>query len=100
MFLAIGAPVGPFATLAAVTMGTAVGTLSGAPGGVGATELAMMASFKLLGVDEVAAAAGTLLYRGLHYAGVLVVGLPALALLEWRQGIEKDVMIEQEIGNG
>lgn len=86
MFLAIGAPVGPFAALAAVTLGTAVGTLSGSPGGVGATEIAMMASFKLLGVDEVSAAAGTLLYRGLHYAGVLVVGLPALALLEWRAG--------------
>jgi uncharacterized protein (TIRG00374 family) len=94
MFLAIGAPVGPFAALAAVTTGTAVGTLSGSPGGVGTTELAMMASFKLLGVDEVSAAAGTLLYRGLHYAGVLVVGLPALALLEWRAGGEKDTVVE------
>jgi uncharacterized protein (TIRG00374 family) len=88
MFLAIGAPVGPFAALAAMTMGTAVGTLSGSPGGVGTTEIAMMASFRLLGVDEVTAAAGTLLYRGLHYAGVLAVGLPALALLEWRAGGE------------
>ncbi len=86
MFLALGAPVGPFAALAAVTLGTAVGTLSGTPGGVGTTEIAMMAAFKLLGVDEVTGAAGTLLYRGLHYAGVLVVGLPALALLEWRAG--------------
>jgi uncharacterized protein (TIRG00374 family) len=92
MFLAIGAPVGPFAALAAVTAGTAVGTLSGSPGGVGTTELAMMASFKLLGVDEVSAAAGTLLYRGIHYAGVLVVGLPALAFLEWRAGGEKDTV--------
>jgi uncharacterized protein (TIRG00374 family) len=86
MFLAIGAPVGPFTALAAVTLGTAVGTLSGTPGGVGTTEIAMMAAFKLFGVDEVTAAAGTLLYRGLHYAGVLVIGLPALALLEWRAG--------------
>jgi uncharacterized protein (TIRG00374 family) len=88
MFLALGAPVGPFAALAAVTLGTAVGTLSGTPGGVGTTEIAMMAAFKLLGVDEVTGAAGTLLYRGLHYAGVLAVGLPALALLEWRAGGE------------
>jgi uncharacterized protein (TIRG00374 family) len=88
MFLAIGAPVGPFAALAAMTLGTAVGTLSGTPGGVGTTELAMMTSFRLFGVDEVVAAAGTLLYRGLHYAGVLGVGLPALALLEWRAGGE------------
>jgi uncharacterized membrane protein YbhN (UPF0104 family) len=88
MFLAIGAPVGPFAALAVMTVGTAVGTLSGTPGGVGTTELAMMTSCRLFGVDEVVAAAGTLLYRGLHYAGVLVVGLPALALLEWRAGGE------------
>jgi len=88
MFLAIGAPVDPFVVVAVVALGTAVGTLSGAPGGIGTTELAMMASFKLLGVDEVLAAAGTLLYRGLHYAAVLVVGLPALGLLEWRAGGE------------
>jgi uncharacterized protein (TIRG00374 family) len=94
MFLAIGAPVGPFAALAAMTMGTAVGTLSGSPGGVGTTEIAMMASFKLLGVDEVTAAAGTLLYRGLHYAGVLAIGLPALALLEWRAGGETPLQEE------
>jgi uncharacterized protein (TIRG00374 family) len=86
LFLAIGAPVAPFVVLAVVALGTAVGTLSGTPGGVGTTELAMMASFKLLGVDEVVAAAGTLLYRGLHYASVLAIGLPALALLEWRAG--------------
>ncbi|HEV2852567.1 MAG TPA: lysylphosphatidylglycerol synthase transmembrane domain-containing protein [Thermoanaerobaculia bacterium] len=88
MFLAIGAPVSPFVVLAVVAAGTAVGTLSGAPGGLGATELAMMASFDLMGVDEVAAAAGTLLYRGLHYASVLTIGLPALGLLEWRSGAE------------
>jgi uncharacterized protein (TIRG00374 family) len=86
MFVAIGAPVNPFVVLAVVAVGTAAGTLSGAPGGLGATELAMMASFKVMGVDEVTAAAGTLLYRGLHYASVLVIGLPALGLLEWRSG--------------
>jgi len=86
MFLAIGAPEPPFVVLAVVALGTAVGTLSGTPGGVGTTELAMMASFKLMGVEEVVAAAGTLLYRGLHYASVLAIGLPALALLEWRAG--------------
>lgn len=86
MFHAIGAPVDPFVVVAVVALGTAVGTLSGAPGGLGTTELAMLASFKLLGVDEVTAAAGTLLYRGLHYAAVLAIGLPALGLLEWRGG--------------
>lgn len=94
MFLALGAPVSPFVVLAVVALGTAVGTLSGTPGGLGATEIAMMASFKLLGVDEVVAAAGTLLYRGLHYASVLLIGLPALAFLEWRgsgKGLLRDL---------
>jgi uncharacterized protein (TIRG00374 family) len=91
LFWAIGAPLDPFIVVAVVALGTAVGTLSGAPGGLGTTELAMMASFKLLGVDEVLAAAGTLLYRGLHYAAVLVIGLPALGLLEWRAGGEEGV---------
>src|SRR4051812_45339849 len=86
MFLALGAPVGPFAALAAVTLGTAVGTLSGTPGGVGTTEIAMMAAFKLLGVDEVTGAAGPPLSRGPHYARALVVGLPALAPLQRRAG--------------
>jgi uncharacterized protein (TIRG00374 family) len=90
LFLAIGAPVDPFVVIAVVSLGTAVGTLSGTPGGIGSTEVAMMASFKLLGVDEVLAAAGTLLYRGLHYAAVLAIGLPALALLEWRSGERKE----------
>jgi uncharacterized protein (TIRG00374 family) len=98
MFVAIGAPVDPFVVLSVVALGTAVGTLSGAPGGLGATELAMMASFKMMGVDEVAAAAGTLLYRGLHYAAVLAIGLPALGLLEWRAGgpTEKDGLSNRE----
>src|SRR6185312_6357315 len=84
MFSALGAPVSPFVVIAVVALGTAVGTLTGTPGGMGTTEVAMMASFKLMGVDAVAAAAGILLYRGLHYASVLVVGLPALTVLELR----------------
>ncbi len=86
MLHAIGAPVNPFVVVAVVAVGTGAGTLSGAPGGLGATEITMMASFKALGVDEVTAAAGTLLYRGIHYASVLLIGLPALGLLEWRGG--------------
>ncbi|MEA2599353.1 MAG: Lysylphosphatidylglycerol synthase region [Acidobacteriota bacterium] len=84
MFEAIGARVSPFVVLAVVALGTAVGTLTGTPGGMGTTEVAMMASFKLFGVDALVATAGILLYRGLHYASVLVVGLPALAVLELR----------------
>ena len=84
MFRALGADVSPFVVVSVVAMGTAVGTLTGTPGGLGTTEVAMMASFKLFGVDEVVAAAGILLFRGLHYVTVLVVGLPALAVLELR----------------
>ena len=95
MFRAIGAPVSPFVVLAVVALGTAVGTLTGTPGGMGTTEVAMMASFKLMGVDAVVAAAGILLYRGLHYASILAVGLPALTVLElWPKGGETAEDIE------
>jgi glycosyltransferase 2 family protein len=99
LFLAIGAPVNPLVVVAVVALGTAVGTLSGAPGGIGTTEIAMMASFKFLGVDEVLAAAGTLLYRGLHYAAVLAIGLPALALLEWRASGEGEEASSRDVAN-
>ncbi|HKV11054.1 MAG TPA: lysylphosphatidylglycerol synthase transmembrane domain-containing protein [Thermoanaerobaculia bacterium] len=89
MFVAIGAPVDPLVVIAVVALGNAVGTLTGTPGGLGTTELAMVASFKALGVDEVVAAAGTLLFRGLHYAAVLAIGLPALGLLELKMGKEE-----------
>lgn len=89
MFAAIGAPVDPLVVIAVVALGNAVGTVTGTPGGLGTTELAMVASFKALGVDEVAAAAGTLLFRGLHYAVVLAIGLPALGLLELKMGKEE-----------
>ena len=90
MFLAMGVPADPFVVIAVVALGTAAGTLTGTPGGIGTTEVAMMASYKLFGVDEILAAAGILLYRGLHYAAVLALGLPALAFLEWRGGGEKE----------
>ncbi len=101
MFRALGAPVSPFVVIAVVALGTAVGTLTGTPGGMGTTEVAMMASFKLMGVDAVAAAAGILLYRGLHYASVLVVGLPALTILELKPkrgelDADADVDVESE----
>ena len=86
MFLAIDLPVDALVVLVVVALGNAVGMLSGTPGGLGTTEVTMVASFEALGVDGVAAAAGTLLFRGLHYAAVLGIGLPALALLETRTG--------------
>ncbi len=84
VFLALGQPIDPLIVFAGVSLGAAAGTLTGTPGGLGTTEAAMVASFAALGVDRVDAAAGTLLFRGLHYATVLGLGLPALLILELR----------------
>jgi uncharacterized membrane protein YbhN (UPF0104 family) len=42
----------------------------------------MVASFTAMGMDRVDAAAGTLLYRALHYVSILGLGVPALLALE------------------
>jgi uncharacterized protein (TIRG00374 family) len=84
VFLALGQPIDLLVVFAGVSLGAAAGTLTGTPGGLGTTEAAMVASFAALGVDRVDAAAGTLLFRGLHYATVLGLGLPALLFLEFR----------------
>jgi len=84
IFRALDLPVSGLVVFAGVSLGVAAGTMTGTPGGLGTTEAAMVASFALMGVGRVEAAAATLLYRGLHYATVLLVGLPALACLEMR----------------
>jgi uncharacterized protein (TIRG00374 family) len=85
IFLALGVPVELSITIAGVAVGNAAGTLSGTPGGAGATELAMVPSFVAMGLAPEVATAGTLVFRGLHYALVLAVGLPSLAVLELRR---------------
>jgi uncharacterized protein (TIRG00374 family) len=84
VFLALGLHVDPLVILAGVSLGNAAGILTGAPGGAGTTEAAMVASFVAMGVGRVDAVAATLLFRGLHYVIVLGIGLPALATLELR----------------
>lgn len=86
IFFALGERVNPFIVIAAVALGNAAGAMSGTPGGLGTTEAAMVASFEAMGVDPVEAAAGTLLFRGIHYVIVLVLGLPAIAFFELRLG--------------
>ncbi len=82
LFTALGEEI-PFPTvIAALALGTGAGLLSGTPGGIGATEAAMVGCYVLLGVDQVAAAAATLLYRSLHYALVLALGIPSFIYLE------------------
>ena len=84
VFQAVGASPGFAVLLSTVTLGATAGVLAGTPGGAGATESAMIASYVLLGVDPANATAGVLLYRGLHYLLVLGLGLPALAAFELR----------------
>jgi uncharacterized protein (TIRG00374 family) len=85
IFRALGLPVSALVVFAGVSLGVAAGTVTGTPGGLGTTEAAMVASFTVMGVGRVEAAAATLLYRGLHYATVLAIGLPALFILETRE---------------
>jgi uncharacterized protein (TIRG00374 family) len=84
IFRALGQSVGVLPVVAVVALGNATGMLGGTPGGVGTTEAAMVAAYVALGVDRASAGAATLLFRGLHYAMVVIVGLPALAWLEAR----------------
>src|SRR6185503_8113211 len=83
-FRALGRPVDPLAAWAAMSLGALAGGLSGTPGGIATTEAGMVVALMALEVPELEAAAATLLYRGLHYLVVLVLGLPALVLLEAR----------------
>ncbi|MEJ2085251.1 MAG: lysylphosphatidylglycerol synthase transmembrane domain-containing protein [Acidobacteriota bacterium] len=60
--------------LATVSLGLTAGLLTGTPGGLATTEAALIALLVALGVPEIDATAGVLLYRGLHYAIVLAAG--------------------------
>ena len=74
----------PLLTVAiTVALGAAAGQLTGTPGGAATTEAAMIACFVALGVDRVDAVAATLLYRGLHYCLIVVLGVPALLYFEF-----------------
>jgi uncharacterized membrane protein YbhN (UPF0104 family) len=82
IFRALGQDIGMLPVVAVVALGNAAGMLGGTPGGIGTTEAAMVAAYGAFGVDRASAGAATLLFRGLYYALVLAVGLPALAWLE------------------
>lgn len=88
VFRSLDMDVAPLVILAGVALGNAAGMLTGTPGGLGTTEAAMVATFAAMGMDRVDAAAGTLLYRGLHYVSILGLGLPALLALELKPGAE------------
>jgi uncharacterized membrane protein YbhN (UPF0104 family) len=86
VFAALGARVDPLVVVTAVAVGSAAGLAAGTPGGLGVTEATMMPLYSAMGVHAATGAAGTLLFRGLHYATILAVGLPALVVLELRGG--------------
>ena len=74
---------GSFLQLAAVlAAGTTAGAVAGA-GGLGVTELTLISLFTRIGIDPAAAAAGTLVHRGILYAVVLISG--GIALLSNRR---------------
>jgi uncharacterized protein (TIRG00374 family) len=84
MLRAIGYPAAPLTAWVAVAVGSLVAAFTGSPGGVATTEAGIVITLAALEVPELQAAAGTLLYRGLHYVVVLALGVPALLLLEAR----------------
>lgn len=90
VFRSLDMDVAPLVILAGVALGNAAGMLTGTPGGLGTTEAAMVASFTAMGMDRVDAAAGTLLYRALHYLSILGLGVPALLVLELKPGAEPE----------
>lgn len=81
-FRSIGAEPGLLPILAVLSLGLTAGVIAGTPGGAGATEAVMVTVYVLLGVERTDAAAGALLYRGLHYLTVVALGLPAVAVFE------------------
>ncbi len=68
----------------AVALGTTAGGLLGTPGGVGGVEAGMVLTLTLLGAIEADAVVVTVLFRGVHYALVIGLGLGSLLLCEWR----------------
>lgn len=88
-FRALGQDVPGTVVLIGVALGAAAGMLVGTPGGVGSTEAAMIGLYVAFGVDELTAAAGTLLFRLIHYGALVGMGLPALATLEIRHLVRR-----------
>ena len=81
-FRSLGAQPGFLPVFAVLSLGLTAGVVAGTPGGAGATEAVMVSVYVLLGVERADAAAGVVLYRGLHYLAVVALGLPAGAVFE------------------
>jgi len=77
VFKALGAPVSVFAVAFSLIVASVFGTVT--PGGVGATEAALIPLLIAQGVPGDVAAAGALLHRATYYAVILVWGGISLA---------------------
>ena len=77
VFLALGAGGSIWQLTAVLAVGATAGALVGA-GGLGVTELMLIGLFTQVGIDPAAAAAGTLLHRGILYALIIIAGGYAL----------------------
>ncbi len=75
---ALGVEAPLLAVATALILAAFAGTVTGALGGIGATELALIGLYTRLGIAPEAAAAGALLHRATYYAVSLVLGSAAL----------------------
>ncbi len=107
VFYSLGEAPSPLVVATTVALGLAAGVLLGTPGGLGTTEAAMIALYGAFGVDRVDAASAVLLFRGLQFAVVLLLGLPAMLTLEVhgtardlgrRRGVESEIDEPDEKG--
>ena len=85
LFAALGTDIGLLRVAAIVGLGGFAGAVMGTPGGIGSTEVAMIAGFVALGVPRVDSVTAVFLFRGLHYALVFGCGVPSLVALEWQR---------------
>ena len=67
VFRALGVSAPLFEVAAVLLLASFVGTMTGAVGGIGATEVALIGLYARLGIPAEAAAAATLLHRGTFY---------------------------------
>ncbi len=93
---AVGAPVPWWTALLAVAVGGATGMATGAPGGIGVTEVTQAAFLHSQGIPREVAIAAVFLARGLHYLVILGAGGLSLA---W-EAARGSVLVPRDEGKG
>jgi uncharacterized membrane protein YbhN (UPF0104 family) len=85
VFRALGVSAPLFEVSAVLLLASFVGTMTGAVGGIGATEVALIGLYAKLGIPAEAAAAATLLHRGTFYGISFLGGSVAMVAGSRRQ---------------